>query len=355
MVGCGAITTAAHLPAIGALAPLLRLVGVADIRAEAARAVAQAYGGVRWTTDYRTLLADRDVRMVIICTPETLHAEQVEAAADAGKHVLCEKPMASSLPETDRMIAAAERNNVLLMIGHSRRFTRRYSEAKRLVDEGRIGKVTFVRENERRSAATGRPAGQGQWFPEGNRPWGALRQYTRGVAMTGAVHEMDLFRWFMQDDVARVMAQARIVQADRGLEVPDYLSYLVEFHQGGRAAGEFATFLPPGYPAFHQLEIQGTEGVLRAYDTQAQVFAVHEQQGMAFPVASSTLLHVEDAYVRQLRAFINAVRRESPPPITTGDARAALEAALAADMAATRGRPVTLPLTGDSRAREDGK
>ncbi len=123
LIGTGTIANSAHLPAIAHLHEELELVAVADIRPEMAEKAAKEYGASAWYSDYRELLARPDIDFVDICTPEFLHREQVVAAAEAGKHIHCEKPMSSTVEEADAMIEAARRNGVKLMIGHSRRFT----------------------------------------------------------------------------------------------------------------------------------------------------------------------------------------------------------------------------------------
>src|SRR6185312_3879961 len=126
LIGAGTIANSAHLPAIAHLHEELELVAVADVRLESAEKAAKAYGAEAWYSDYRELLARPDIDFVDICTPEFLHHEQVTAAADAGKHIHCEKPMSPTVAEADSMIEAARRNGVKFMIGHSRRFTPRY-------------------------------------------------------------------------------------------------------------------------------------------------------------------------------------------------------------------------------------
>src|ERR1700704_4908682 len=93
LIGCGGIATSAHVPALQRLAALVRVREVCDIRPAVAEKVAELLGA-SWTTDYRLLLEDPQIDAVVITTPELLHAEQAIAAVQAGKHVLCEKPMA---------------------------------------------------------------------------------------------------------------------------------------------------------------------------------------------------------------------------------------------------------------------
>ena len=169
LIGTGSIATGAHLPAIARLRErgVVELVAVADVRGAVARRVADLFGAQAAYEDYRELLARPDLDAVDICTPEVLHAEQTIAAAAAGKHVLCEKPMAATVAEADAMIAACRRAGVRLMIGHSRRFTSRYRRIRAALDAGEIGDVRFVRENERRPIAfpTAPPDPVAMWEP----------------------------------------------------------------------------------------------------------------------------------------------------------------------------------------------
>lgn len=108
LIGCGGIARSAHLPAMAHLVDRVELVATADVDEAAAAAAAKPWSAA-YFADYRAVLARTDIEAVVIATPEYLHCEQVEGAAAAGKHILCEKPMAQSLAGADRMIAAAAR------------------------------------------------------------------------------------------------------------------------------------------------------------------------------------------------------------------------------------------------------
>src|SRR5688572_26948869 len=150
LIGTGTIAFSAHLPAFRKLRDEIELVAVADVRAEAAQTAAETFDIENHYTDYQEMLRRERLDFVDICTPEFLHPEQTEAAAQAGVHVLCEKPMASSVAGADRMIRACETAGVKLMIAHSRRFTGRYMQIRAAIERGEIGEVRYVRENERR-------------------------------------------------------------------------------------------------------------------------------------------------------------------------------------------------------------
>jgi myo-inositol 2-dehydrogenase/D-chiro-inositol 1-dehydrogenase len=342
VIGCGTIANSAHLPAIRRLSDRLRLVAVADVREELAARAAREFGAEAYYTDYRDLLARRDVAIVDVCTPEFLHGEQVPAAAAAGKHILCEKPMADSLAAADAMLDAARRAKVKFMVGHSRRFTPRYQQVRAAIDRGEVGAVRLVRENERRPramySALKLPAGY--WAPAG-KPWINAAGYTLGAALTNAVHETDLLRWFAGDEAESVYAESRISDPDG--EVPDFITMTVRFRNGALGATEVVNRLPLGYPYYHQLEVFGTAGLIRATDPSMVTLTDYRADaGLRQPLNFATLLHVDEAYVAELRGLAEAVIDDTPVPLPPEEARAALAISLAAVRSSGEGRVVRL-------------
>lgn len=344
LIGTGTIAFSAHLPAFRKLRDEIELVAVADVRAEAAQTAAETFDIENHYTDYLEMLHRERLDFVDICTPEFLHPEQTEAAAQAGVHVLCEKPMASSVAGADRMIRACETAGVKLMIAHSRRFTGRYMQIRAAIERGEIGEVRYVRENERRpmtmydrlNLATS------HWAPEGDKHWLQMAQYTHGAAMTNAVHETDLARWFVGREPVFVFAEARITQPDS--EIPDMLTYTVEFEGGAIAAAEVVNNLPRGYPYFHMMEVIGTEGRLQALDPEQSPLTLAHAVGMTQQQNFPALLHVDEAYVREIRAFADAIRNDTDPPLSPYEARGAIELSVGAILSYRSGQPVSLPL-----------
>lgn len=334
LIGAGTIALSAHLPAISRLNGLIELVAVADVRFEVAEAAATRYGADAAYGDYRQLLARADVDLIDICTPEFLHAEQTVAAAAAGKHVLCEKPMAASVAEADAMLDACRRAGVRLMIAHSRRFTPRYQRIRAAIDRGDIGEVRFVRENERRPRAMYEALDEptDYWNPragEGdNRPWISLAGYSQGAALTNAVHESDLIRWFVGAEAVAVYAESRITDPEG--EVPDFLTCLIRFANGAVGGTEVVNRLPSNYPVYHQIEVVGTDGVIRAFDTDMAPLRITGADGTRYPANWSTLLHIGAAYESEIRGFGEAILSDGPVPMDPWEARQALAISLAA-------------------------
>jgi len=304
VIGCGIIAATAHLPAWQRLRHRARIVAVADVREEVARQTAREFGAESWVTDYRYLLDRPDIHVIDVCTPEFLHAEQVVAALAAGKHVVCEKPMAATLSEADSMIAAAERAGVRFMVGHTRRFTPRYVALKKHVDEGAVGQVRLVREIERRPRAMWSVRDRETWKPDGQRPWGVDPRYSRGIALGSSIHELDLFQWFMADRPSRVYARTRITRP--GGQLPDHIVFSVRFQNGGLAYSDQSANQPSDYPFYHEMEIYGTEGLLRANDPESVTFAIHRGGGLR---ASGTFVYVvvRPGWLRQPDASLSGL------------------------------------------------
>jgi predicted dehydrogenase len=343
LIGCGSIAVSAHVPALQRLTSLVRVLRVCDVRPAAAEQVGHALGA-SWTTDFHALVEDPLIDAVVITTPEFLHAEQAVAALQAGKHVLCEKPMARTLAEADAMIAASVASGARLMIAHSRRFTARYQQAHDLVQAGSIGQPVLIRENERRPRLAGPGVPESGWRPDPDKDttWYAQARYASGTVFHIGVHEMDLLRWFAGSEAHLVYMESRVV--DSRQEVPDTVTIQVQFENGALGACDIYTQAPAGYPIHHAFEVFGTQGMLRSRDFDSLALTRYDARGVGFPTAAESLLLVRDAYALEQRLFFESIRDGTPVPLDPRESRAALEMAVAAIQSSTTGQHVTLPL-----------
>ena len=186
-IGVGGVFRA-HAQGYAALSDLFNLVAVCDVNEATARRTADEYGVKRVYTSVDDLFEDGDFDAVDICLPHDLHAPVAIVAAESGKHVLVEKPMALSLEEADAMIAAAEKSDVKLMCAFCERFDPQYVKIKELVESGAIGQVLCARADHNQNVAT----------PEGH--W--IRQKARlggGSVFSAGCHRIDLLRWIVGD------------------------------------------------------------------------------------------------------------------------------------------------------------
>ena len=198
VIGCGSIAKYRHLPEYE-LNPNVDIVAVCDILEERAEATAAKYDAKAYT-DYVELLKTEKLDAVSVCLPNYLHAPVSIAALNAGNHVLCEKPMATSRVEAEQMIEAANKNNKKLMIGHNQRFVSSHQKAKQLIEKGEVGKIYSFR------TAFGHGGPEG-WSVDGDRSW----FFNKEQAFIGAmgdlgVHKADLLRYILGEEFVEVGA-----------------------------------------------------------------------------------------------------------------------------------------------------
>jgi predicted dehydrogenase len=284
----------------------------------------------------KDLLGRKDIDVVMISTPHAVHAEQAIAAAEAGKHILLDKPMGTSVADCDRILAAVEKAGVRLMIMYGQRFRDCNIEAHRLVREGAIGTVQMI--EEKQLAVGGLKS-----LP----PWQS-QQENVGILIGHGVHNIDRIRWITGAEVKSVSAQVQR-DPDTGVEISSMV--LMELTSGAMAT-LWASWAIAS-PAFPQTNsralIAGTEGNLDldAYGElrlgRAGQWSVAATQPPIDWAGEGALSRVRmEAYRRQHQEFIDAVREDREPTVTGEDGRAAVEVAEAAYRSAAEKRVVQL-------------
>ncbi|MEN0650094.1 Gfo/Idh/MocA family oxidoreductase [Caldifermentibacillus hisashii] len=189
VVGCGSIAKYLHLPEYH-LHKNVEIVAVCDIVLERAEEMAKKYGAMAFT-DYQELLKLEEVEAISVCLPNYLHASVSIDALKAGKHVLCEKPMATSRSEAEAMIATAKDNGKKLMIAHNQRFVPSHQKAKEIITSGKLGRITSFKT----TLGHGGPEG---WSIDGADSWFFKKEQAFfGAVGDLGVHKADLIRYLL--------------------------------------------------------------------------------------------------------------------------------------------------------------
>lgn len=222
VIGCGSISKHRHIPEY-ADNRNVELVAFVDPVIERAEEYAAKHGGKAYA-DYETMLAEVKPDAVSVCTPNYLHAPMSIAAANAGAHVLVEKPMAVTDEEAAAMNEAAAKNGVKLMVGHNQRLMPPHVKAKQILDSGVLGKVLTFR------TSFGHPGPDG-WSIDGAGSW----FFRKNEAIMGAmgdlgVHKSDLIRYLLNDEVSEVAAF--IATIDKPGDVDDNANVIVRMKSG---------------------------------------------------------------------------------------------------------------------------
>lgn len=253
LIGCGGISNA-HARAYRTLGSgLVRVVATADTLLDLAERRGQELEAEQVTTDYREILANPQVEAVDICLPHHLHAEVAIEAAQAGRHVLIEKPMACSMAECKAMVAAAEKAGTTLMVAQVQRYVPSYRGVRRLLASGELGAIRAVRFDAVQNLHEILPSTH--WLFDGRLAGG-------GIVISVSVHKIDLVRYLV-GDILRVAAFCRPGALPYKNGAEDYASAIVEFENG--AIGEhFATYSGFRMPYSEMFMLFGDDGAIHA-------------------------------------------------------------------------------------------
>ncbi len=308
--------------------PQAEMVALADPDEAAARAVI-GRRPIGWDADWRSTLERADVDAVVVATPSGMHCEIGLAALDAGKHLLVEKPIATSLPDALRMAAAARSAQRKLMVGHVERFNPAVAKVRELVREGRLGRV-YRAHSER----------------VGPLP---LRIKDSGVAIDLATHDVDIMQHVLERDITRVYAEGTSF-AHPSHE--DILSCLLRFGEEGPYGLLDVNWLTP--EKRRQLTLIGEGGLLRAhYITQdvqlmesANAVTTWKELALARGDAEGSAIRFAlpkvEPLMAEASAFVACVLDDLPEPVNAYDGARALAAALAIRESVDGRRPIEL-------------
>ncbi len=298
-------------------------------------AEAEARFGVPCMPSYAALLARDDVDAVCICTPSGLHAEQTILAAQAGKHVLVEKPLALTLRDADAMIATCHSGGVRLGVALQRRADPAFQALRAAVADGAIGRPTlgtvtmpYLRDQRYYDSA----AWRGTWASDGG-----------GALMNQGIHLVDLLLWLIGDEVAEVWASTATLAHQ--IEVEDCVTATLRFASGALGSIAATTAAAPGFP--HRVEIYGDAGGVQIEGEQIvrwegsnperlrQYLAQPGAPAAAGAGANPTGIGAA-GHTRLLADFVAALRTGQAPLVSGAEARRSLALVLAIYAAAGR-------------------
>lgn len=339
VIGCGGIAHAAHLPNI-ARNPRAKLIAVADIDLDRAKATTDQYGGVAYQ-DYHELLANPDVEAVCITSWAAAHAEQVIAAAQAGKHILCEKPIAITLKDADAMVEAAEQAGVKFTMGYQPRFGTQWPLVKQLIDDGLLGQIMGA------TVIAASPSSHGvPWFLDKSLSGG-------GVLIDWGIYTAYTLNWWL-GPVSRVYATSAIFRKDvtvrgqllKDVDVEDTVAAQLSFANGAMGTWYSAWAVKASHGG---VTIDGTEGSIviesgkhtvrllsKKIDEPAQIAGWHE-----IPANDPPLVEM---HYRKIAHLVDSVLDDTPLVLTGADGRDALELVLGIYRSADTGQPVDFPV-----------
>jgi len=314
-----------HAENIRRLAPQARLLAVADVAAARAKLVAaeleieQAFGSLE------EMLGLKEIDSVVIATPDKFHAQAVRVAAEAGKNIFCEKPLALNLADAHAALAAVQKAGVALQVGFMRRYDPGYAEAMRRIEAGEIGEPVVFKSIGRDKDAP---------------PLSAYQSKLNGMLLyNNTIHDFDLARWLMRDEVAEVHTFATVAIRPEVAQYGDIVASVVNLKYGRGAIGNIESFVQSTYAYDVRTEIVGSKASIFVGSLRQLPAVFLTANGGTEILADHYLTRFTDAYVSEMRDFVHRVLNGRPPRVTGEDGLRALEIAVAAENSYRESKP----------------
>jgi myo-inositol 2-dehydrogenase/D-chiro-inositol 1-dehydrogenase len=307
--------------------PEAEFVAVTDVNRSSAERCARDFHVPSVATDVQQLLARDDVDAVAICSSTDSHVGYIVEAAQAGKHVFCEKPIALDLPAIDRALEVVEQRGVRLMVGFNRRFHPNFKRVRDIVMSGDIGRPHLVRISSRDSAP----------------PPVEYIKVSGGIFLDMTIHDFDMARYLTGSEVTDVFATGAVLIDPSIGEAGDIDTAVVVMRYVDGAICTIDNSRQAVFGYDQRVEVFGSDGMAKCENTYPDSVVTSTRDGVRSSLPYFDFLEIyRETYVQEMRAFLHAVETGTVVPITGNDGRIPLVMGLAATRSLREGRRVKL-------------
>ena len=330
IIGAGRIGRV-HAESLTQRIPGAQVSAVSDVILEAAQSCGRDFNIPNAYADHRTLLEDPAIDAVIICSSTDTHTQMIVEAAEAGKQIFCEKPIALDLAAIDRALATVERCGVKLQIGFNRRFDSNFRHIRDTVASGGIGTPQLVRITSRDPAP----------------PPLSYLKVSGGIFLDMTIHDFDMARYLINDEVVEVYAAADALVDPAIGEIGDVDTAVITLRYAGGAIGVIDNSRKAVYGYDQRAEVLGSAGAIESQHKTAYNTVHSTANGLV--AANPLYFFLErymDSYTAELRAFMTAIQNNTPTPVTGLDGRIPVVIGLAAWQSVREHRPVRISEIG---------
>jgi myo-inositol 2-dehydrogenase/D-chiro-inositol 1-dehydrogenase len=326
LIGAGRIGRL-HAEHLAFRIPQVNLLAVSDIIVEAAKKCAADLNIPTATQDHRVILENPDVEAVVVCSSTDTHAQMIEEAAAAGKHIFCEKPIAHDLSEIDRALAAVEEAGVKLQIGFNRRFDPNFRRIRELVATGKIGEPHILRITSRDPAP----------------PPIEYIKVSGGIFLDMTIHDFDMARYLIGSEVEEIYAAAGVMVDPAIGEAGDVDTAIITLRFENGVIGTIDNSRRAAYGYDQRVEVFGSGGLVAVSNNTSDSAVVSDAQGIHGPLPLYFFIErYVDSYIAEMEAFIECVQQDKTPPVTGIDGRVPVVMGYAARKSYEENRPVRL-------------
>jgi myo-inositol 2-dehydrogenase/D-chiro-inositol 1-dehydrogenase len=331
LIGAGRIGRA-HAENLVYRIPEANMVAIADIFVEAAEKLGAELGVPAAYHDPRRILEDQTIDAILICSSTDTHAQFIEEAAQAGKQIFCEKPIALDLAKIDHALATVERASVKLQIGFNRRFDPNFARVQEAVAAGEIGEPQILKITSRDPAP----------------PPIAYVKVSGGIFLDMTIHDFDMARFLMGREVEAVYAAGGVLIDNQPWvgamgEAGDVDTAIVTLHFAGGALGIIDNSRQAVYGYDQRAEVFGSKGSVAADNVYPNTATISDAQCVRRDLPLNFFMdRYVESYVNEMRAFVDSIVHDTPPRVTGLDGRIPVVMGYAAKRSLAEGRPVRL-------------
>ncbi|MBR3815908.1 MAG: inositol 2-dehydrogenase [Clostridia bacterium] len=330
IIGAGRIGKV-HMESITYNVPTARVLGITDVFKDALPGLAEKYGIPKIYNDYKEMLADDEIDAVLVCSSTDTHADISIEAAQAGKHVFCEKPVDLTPEKVKAVIAAVEKAGVKLQVGFNRRFDHNFAHVRSLINDGKVGNLELIKITSR--------------DPEP--PSAEYAAVSGGMFLDMTIHDFDMARFLAGSDVTEVYVNATCLVDPAIGEAGDVDTAIINLKFENGALGVIDNSRRAAYGYDQRIEVFGSLGAaMAANDTPTNV-TVMNAEGVS---TDKPLYFFLERYMQSFRdemiQFVDAVLNDKPTPTTGLDGLNSILVALAAKKSVAEGRAVKISEIG---------
>jgi myo-inositol 2-dehydrogenase/D-chiro-inositol 1-dehydrogenase len=326
LIGAGRIGRL-HAEHLAFRIPQASLLAVSDIVLESARSCAAELSIPTATRDHRAIMEDPDIDAVIICSSTDTHAQMIEEAAAAGKHIFCEKPIDFDLDRIDRALAAVEEAGVKLQIGFNRRFDPNFRRVREMVAAGKIGEPHILRITSRDPAP----------------PPIEYVKVSGGIFLDMTIHDFDMARYLIDSEVEEVYAAGGVMVDPAIGDVGDIDTAIITLRFENGVIGTIDNSRQAVYGYDQRVEVFGSGGAVSADNNYPNATVVSDAQSVHRDLPLNFFMErYIDSYIAEMEAFVECIQKDLMPPVTGIDGRIPVVMGRAARRSFEENRPVQL-------------
>lgn len=297
-----------HVHNIMAQIPGIKLIGVSDIIENSLQEVSQKYDIPIVKNDYRHLLDNKEIDAVVICSSTDTHAKIIIEAAQAGKDIFCEKPIALDLKEIDRALEAVQTEEVKLQIGFNRRFDPSFMKAKEMVQKGKIGKPHIVKITSRDPAP----------------PPIEYIKVSGGIFLDMTVHDFDMIRYLLDDEVKELMAVGSCLVNPEISKYNDIDTAIITVQYKNGAWGIIDNSRQAVYGYDQRIEVFGTEGCVQVTNKKPTEVSLYGTESTKSDKPLYFFLErYNESYINEMKHFVDCIQNECNPSVSGYDGKMA--------------------------------